>query len=884
MPDSQTVKVYELAKELGLDSIALLGELKTLSIQVKSHMSDLNAADADRTRVALRKGLDPSASMKKAAPKPRKKAEPVPAPVIEKKAPAPVIRRRTRAEEPEVSKSFESPPPEQLEVAGSRASVLAEEETPQSVAIADTPEKVELSAEPQPESSPGHSEAPASLVEGASVRPKISLPPRPVAPRRSILKIVEVTAPPQRPVIQAAPPNFGTKPGVKGPVVSQPDKEGFRIIKMTKENLDQMVEEEAAKKRGGGRLPEIKPEDVRFADYRKKEMIFLPKKKKLPIGKEVRKTQKTVAKAQKRVVTLQDSIAIHDLADQMGQKATDVIRKLMGMGLSVSMNSSVDFETAALVGQEYGYEVRNDAFDEEALINIPTPSAATGVSRPPVVTIMGHVDHGKTTLLDSIRQANVAGGEAGGITQHIGAYTVVQDGHEITFIDTPGHEAFTVMRARGASVTDIVVLVVSADDGVMPQTREAISHAKAAGVPIIVAVNKMDKPGAQPDKVMQALADLDLLSEAWGGQTIFVPVSALKKTNLNKLLEAILLQAEILDLKADPKVRAQGVVLEARLEKGRGPVVSVLIRQGTLSVGDAIVAGPFAGKVKALTDHLGRGVKAGRPGTAVEILGFEGVPSAGEILNSPENESDARLVASNRLDKNRAKISGVQSKMSLEDLFSKIQSGETKELTLILKGDAFGTTEAIRDSLVKLSNEQVKIKVILCATGGITESDVLLATASNALIIGFNVRPETKARQLAVAEHIEIKSYSVIYEIFEDVKKAMTGLLDKTKVERFLGRAEVRQIFSVPKIGTVAGSAVIDGKILRGASVRLLRESRIIYEGRLSSLRRFKDDAKEVASGFECGIGIENYNDLKPGDLIEAYQIDLVAGELHGSA
>jgi translation initiation factor IF-2 len=702
-----------------------------------------------------------------------------------------------------------------------------------------------------------------------------------VAPRRSILKIVEPSAPPPRPVIKPAPtvtPKQVIRPGAGGPAG---DKEGFRIVKMTKENLDQMAEEEAAKKRGGGREAEIRPEDVRFADYRKKEMVFLPKKKRLPMGKEIKKTQITEAKAQKRVVEMEDHITVRDFADQLSVKATDVIRKLMAMGTMANMNSSLDFDTATVIGSEYKYEVRNKAFKESSLIEETKDSETDLVPRPPIVTIMGHVDHGKTTLLDAIREANVAAGEAGGITQHIGAYTITKNGKLITFIDTPGHEAFSVMRARGANVTDIVILVVSADDGVMPQTREALSHAQAAKVPIIVAVNKIDKPGANPEKIKQGLAELNLLAEDWGGDTMFIPVSALKKTNLDKLLDGILLQAEVLDLKANPNVRAEGTVLESRLEKGRGPVVSILVSRGTLRVGDAIVASSFAGRVKAMTDDKGKMVKEAGPAYAVEVLGFEGVPSAGDNFNSPETEADARKIAENRVDKNRQKAAQ-EKRVSLDELFSKIQAGDMKELNIIVKADVFGSVEAIRDSLVKLSNAKVKVKVILAAAGGVTESDVLLASASNALIIGFGVRPETKARQVAEAEHVEIKSYSIIYELIDDVKKSMEGLLEKKKVERFLGRAEVRQIFSVPKIGTIAGTSVVDGKILRGANVRLLRDSRIIYEGKMSSLKRFKDDAKEVATGFECGIGIENYNDLKPGDIIEAYQIDLIAGTMEG--
>ena len=954
MSDQEMVKVYELAKELGIDSISLLDKLKSLNIKVKNHMSELRDEEVVIARSSLKKGSSTEKSAKKAPTKVRKKvgeaAAPaaVEAPAAEKKASSPIIRRRTKeggaetsttistsaptastahagesvaehadyaaateeetleadanhsnstanatATVEEVSVTEETAAEAESELVASAESVGVTEESPDLVAgtapvttgevsdvIAEatstTPETLETSAAPQ-------TQTPAPT--GRAPRPPVVLTPRPVAVRRSILKIVEAQAPPPRPIIKPAPSAAGTttanitpKSAVKG--ITTQDKDGFRIIKMTKENLDQMVEEEAAKKRGGGREAEIRPEDVRFADYRKKELVFLPKKKKIPIGKEIKKTQKTMAKAQKRVVTMQDHISVQDLANQLSIKTTELIRKLMGMGQMVTINQSLDFDTATLIAGEYTYEVRNVAFSEVNLLSENEDQPEQLVHRPPVVTIMGHVDHGKTTLLDSIREARVAAGEAGGITQHIGAYTIEQDGKLITFIDTPGHEAFTVMRARGANVTDIVVLVVSADDGVMPQTREAISHAQAAKVPIIVAVNKIDKPGANPEKIKQSLAELNLLAEDWGGQTAFVQVSALKKLNLDKLLEAILLQAEILDLKANPDSLASGTVIESRLEKGKGPVVSVLVKRGTLRLGEPIVSGPYSGKIKAMMNDKGQTPRWVGPGTAVEILGFEGVPNAGETFNATKTDADARNIAQDRTDKHRAKTHGAAPKMSLDELFSKIQSGDMKELNVILKADAYGSVEAIRDSLLKLSNEKVKVKVLLTAAGGITESDVLLASASSALIIGFNVRPETKARQIAEAEHIEIKCYSIIYELLDDVRKAMAGLLDKKKVEKFLGRAEIRQTFTVPKIGTIGGSFVIDGKLIRGAQIRLLRDSRILFEGKMSSLKRFKDDVKEVATGFECGIGIESYNDIKPGDIVEAYQIELVTPEL----
>ncbi|MBC7690739.1 MAG: translation initiation factor IF-2 [Methylotenera sp.] len=969
MVEQEQMKVYELAKELGVDSISLLDKLSGLNIKVKNHMSELGSEEVRIARSSLgpnsgAKGTAKTAgktagtksaagtATKSASAKStttRKKASPASdglgaglaaglsspsgsntnrtaskaataAPAVEAPAPktAPsVIRRRTKAEGEETTASTPATRTTQTrtqESAHTEASEHSEESDDVQThhagqeAGAETAYAGSSSAQDESDETSSNENSTGTSAEGnlktaaaleagaqdsateatpaAAKRAPVVLPPRPVAPRRSILKIVEVSAPAPRPMIKPAPSPVtavGAKPvaGVKG--VSTQDKDGFRIIKMDKTNLDAMVEEEAAKKRGiGPRENEIRPEDVRFADYRKKEMVFMPKKKKIPLGKEIRKTQKTVSKQQKRVVTMGDHVTIQDFAAQLGVKAVEVIRKLMGMGTMATINQSIDFDTATVLASEYQYEIRNIAFKEAESLDVATDTDASLISRPPVVTIMGHVDHGKTSLLDAIREADVAKGEAGGITQHIGAYTVNKEGHLITFIDTPGHEAFTVMRARGANVTDIVILVVAADDAVMPQTREALSHAQAAGVPIIVAVNKMDKAGANPERVKQQLAELNLLAEDWGGQTMFVPVSALKKTNLDKLLEAIILQAEVLDLKANPEARASGVILEARIEKGRGPVASVLVKRGTLRVGDAIVAGTFSGKVKALTDDKGRNVKIASPGYAVEILGFEGLPGAGEKFDAPVSDAAAREIVSNRTDRAREANATPATKVNLEDLFSKIQTGVMKELNVVLKGDVFGSVEAIRDSLVKVSNEKVKVKVIFSAPGGISESDVMLASASGAIVIGFNVRPETKARQLAEAEHVEVKCYTIIYELIDDIKKSMAGLLDKKKVERFLGRAEVRQTFSVPKIGMIAGTSVIDGKIIRGANVRLLRDSRIIYEGKMSSLKRFKDDAKEVATGYECGIGLDGFNDLKPGDLIEAYQIDMVAAELNG--
>jgi translation initiation factor IF-2 len=703
------------------------------------------------------------------------------------------------------------------------------------------------------------------------------------------LRIIEQAKPVPKTVANRPTPSAGIKKGgtmdpnsILDPTKSgfKGERDGFKFGRIDKENLDKMAEEEA-KKRGPKAFDTVvKPEDVKFADYRKKEMIFIPKKKKAPVGRNLNRTEITTAASHKRVVEMGETIKVSELAAQMAVKANDVIKMLMKMGTMATMNQVIDFDTASLVASEFKFEVKNIAFKEEAMLDMTADTDQDLQHRPPVVTIMGHVDHGKTTLLDSIREANVAGGEAGGITQHIGAYTINKDGKLITFIDTPGHEAFTNMRARGANVTDIVILVVSADDGVMPQTREALSHAKAAGVPIIVAVNKIDKPGANPEKIKQGLAELDLLAEDWGGETIYVPVSALKKTNLDKLLESILLVAEVQDLKANYKTLAKGVVLESRLEKGRGPMASLLIDRGTLHQGDIVVSGTSWGKAKAMTNHLGESVKEVTPGMAVELLGFDSAPNGGEAFDVVKDEKAAQALVDHRTQLARDK-KAMSSKATMEDFFSKTAPvGDMKELRIVLKGDVFGSVEAVKESLLKQATEKVKIKIVLAAAGGITESDVMLANASDAIIIGFNVRPETKARAVAEAEGVQIKSYNIIYELLDDVKNSMAGLLDKKKVENYLGRAEVRQTFSLPKAGTVAGCFVVDGKLVRNAQIRLLRDSRIMFDGKLNSLKRFKDDAKEVAQGYECGMGIDGYNDIKVGDLIEAYEIEMVSQEL----
>jgi translation initiation factor IF-2 len=581
------------------------------------------------------------------------------------------------------------------------------------------------------------------------------------------------------------------------------------------------------------------------------------------------------------------------LAEKLDIRAKDLISRLLARGVFATINQTLDAELASEMARFFGADTNVITFEEQAAQDVDAAAGASeetvseAMPRPPVVTIMGHVDHGKTTLLDAIRLTNVAEGEAGGITQHIGAYKVrITDpespayGREIVFLDTPGHEAFTRMRARGAKATDIVVLVVAADDGVMPQTLEAIDHAHAAEVPIIVAVNKIDKPEALPDRVKKQLADRGLVPEDWGGKTVFVDVSAKKKTNLNLLLEMICLVADLAELKANPDRAASGVVLEAKLDRGRGPVATVLVQNGTLNAGDNFVVGNVYGKVRAMLDDRGSGLESAPPSTPVEILGMEGLPQAGDQFVVVADRDKARGISEYREQKAREATLAKSSRVSLEGLAEQIKTSGTKELNIILKGDVQGSVEVLSDLLSKLSNERVRLKVLRSGVGAITETDVLLASASNAIIIGFNVRPERKAQELAEQEKVDIRLHSIIYELQDEIKRAMSGLLEPTIKETYQGRAEVLETFRIPKVGTVAGCRVNDGIIKRDSEVRLLRDNVVVFKGKVGSLRRFKDDAREVHNGQECGISIVNYGDVKIGDVIEAFVTERIAAEV----
>ncbi|TGU70841.1 translation initiation factor IF-2 [Geomonas terrae] len=843
-------------------------------------------------------------------------AAPAPKPAaVKAEAPAPAVKE----EKPAAAAPAAPAAPEKPAVEAPKAEAPA---APAPEAPKAEPAKVEAPKAPAAEAPVAAKapEAPAAKV----VEPE---PDKPTATRARILGRVEIPIPTQRPAERReyqrpaqgdrpgqrpgmprgverpgterpAPRPGAGRPGERPPMGARPDRPAPLAPVEPPPLLDDRGRKRGKPAPAGGTdfgknakkggAPAGKGKKENFKDLLdKRERVFEPgprskgKKgryaEKVQVGK---KTEITVPKAIKRIIRISESITVGELAKRMGIKATDLIRALMKLGVMATINHPLDFDTATLLATDFGYEIENVALDVDELLEAEPDAPEAMQKRPPVVTIMGHVDHGKTSLLDAIRQANVIAGEAGGITQHIGAYDVELKGQKITFLDTPGHEAFTAMRARGAKVTDIVILVVAADDGVMPQTREAVNHSKAAGVPIIVAINKIDKPEANPSKVKQELMEFGLVSEEWGGETIFVEVSAKKHINLESLLEMVLLQADVLELKANPDKTARGTVVEAKLDKGRGPVATVLVQEGTLKAGDYFVAGIHFGRVRAMQNDRGEKVNAAGPAMPVEVIGFNGVPDAGDIFVAMNDEKQAKEIANHRQMKLRESELAKHSKLSLEQLYEKIQKGEVKDLNTIVKGDVQGSVEAVAESLRKLTTDAIRLNVLHASVGAITETDVNLASASNAIILGFNVRPEVKAAALAEKEGVDVRLYNIIYDAVDDIKKAMEGLLEPTFKEKYLGRAEIREVFSVPKAGMVAGSYVTDGKIIRNAQVRLLRDNVVIFEGKLGSLRRFKDDVKEVATGYECGMSLENYNDLKIGDIFECFEMEKVAGKL----
>jgi len=873
------VKVLDLAREVGMEDDKLLMKLKRMGVKMKDKkseepesvkpLSDERVIGRDAEKVIIEKRVKPTV-IRRRTRNLEQKAEPAP--------PAEILSSSPEVPEPKVQEKRPLKEAEgTVQEAVAREVAARAKETKKGKA--EGVQEVPLQAEPQTE---------AKKV--TPVRPeekRVVLPP---VPSREAEKRIETHKESPAPRIQEPkiPPSkvVETKPkeSVEEKKEIQPpskkkllDKEESEALAVKKKGFvkkRRMIEERL--------LVEGEPLEEEVRVEKEGEPLlkpFRPVRKKVVV-RESKKTEVTVPKAIKRIIRIAEMITVGDLAKRMGVKGGELIKKLMAMGILVNINQTIDTDVASLVASEFGYEVEKVSLEHEDLLERREDQPEQLKPRPPVVTIMGHVDHGKTMLLDAIRKTNVVDGEAGGITQHIGAYDVELEKGHVVFIDTPGHEAFTAMRARGAQVTDIVVLVVAADDGVMPQTREAIDHARAAKVPMVVAINKVDKPSANPEKVMKDLADYALIPEKWGGSTLFAEVSAKQKKGIKELLELILLQAEMLELQANPNKTARGVIIEAKLDRGRGPVATLLVQEGTLKAGDAFIAGSHYGRVRAMLNDRGYKIEDAPPSIPVEVVGFSDVPEAGETFIVIPDERLARQISLHRQEKVREKELAKLSKVSLEELYDQIKKGEVKELNVIIKADVQGSIEAIREALRKLSADTVKVNVLHEGVGGITETDVNLASASNAIIIGFNVRPVTNAQSLAEREHVDVRTYSIIYDAINDVKRALEGLLEPTYRERFLGRAQVIQVFSVHKIGMIAGSVVTDGKVVRGSHARLLRDNVIVYNGKIGSLRRFKDDMKDCSQGLECGIGIENFNDVKLGDIIESYDVEEIRPQL----
>ncbi len=906
------MKVYELAKELNVESKRVVEYLQQQGFAIKNHMSALE----DAAETAARRNFGQAEAPKPAVKRITKEAQAAERSKQENQVPGfhPVVKR--------IKKEVVEAERAQQEQEAARLAAAAQGEAQPAA-----PQAEAQPAAPQAEAKPAPAEEkPAAVQPAAEAKPAPEAKPEPAAAPKAEQKPV-AAAPAartqsERPARQnERPANPNERPagrpdmrdnragganrgGDNNRRNDNRNDNGRRDNRDNRDNRGGQNRPQDNRARGGhqnrpagaevvytppttpskpdSRRPDKKKNDRRdqkFGGDNFGRMERNNKNRPRNKYKEQKRQKVEIAPATPKKVVIGETIILSELAKSMHKTASELIKKLFEMGIMATINQSLDADTAVLVADEFGVEVEVRQEKIVEILGEEEDNPRDLKERPPVVTVMGHVDHGKTSLLDAIRNTRVTSTEAGGITQHIGAYQVEIKGKKITFLDTPGHEAFTAMRARGAQVTDISILVVAADDGIMPQTIEAINHSKAAGVPIIVAINKIDKPGANVEKVKQELMEYELVAEDWGGDTIMVPVSAKKGEGIETLLEMILLVAEVAELKANPKRQARGTVIEAKLDRSRGPLATLLVQKGTLKVGETIVAGSVFGKVRAMNDDSGKTIRAAGPSMPVEILGFSEVPEAGETFIAIKDEKDARYAAQIQAIKKREEEMRKSSRVSLDDLFSKISEGEVKELNVIIKADVRGSVEAISQSLEKLSTDEVKVNIIHVGVGAINESDVMLADASNAIIIGFNVRPDAQTRKAAEAALVDMRLYSVIYDAIEDVKKAMVGLLAPEFKETWLGQVEVRNTFRVPKIGLVAGGYVLEGKITRNSEVRIIRDGVIIFQGKLASLKRFKDDAKEVVQGFECGIGIENYNDIKEGDIIEAFVMEETARE-----
>jgi len=878
------VRVYELAKELNMESKKLVEKLQSGGMNIKNYMGTLDEEAVKRAKeiasgvvleIIEEKRIKPTVIRR------RKKVK------VEKEIPEVKVEEKDKTEAKKVPKP-ELPLEEkeaEKDVEVVQEAKRVEEEIPSPEGIKEAEALVEKT---EPEVA---TEKEAKPIVGAKAKPKKAKKKKIEKPAKIIKSPVKVVSKDdlKKPPKDKAEERPAKKTDISAiPEHPKPPKVG--------EKIPEVQEEKKAAKKKGWKTDAAKEPDKRGHLRRRKKEIYERAdlyqgrsiarktkkggKKAKAEGKKGKHTEITVPKAIKRRIKVPDFVTIGELAKAMGTKAPELIKTLMTMGQVANINQTIDFETASLVADDFGYELDLDTFEEVKLIAETQDRTEDLKLRPPVVTIMGHVDHGKTLLLDYIRKSNIIGGESGGITQHIGAYYVKSDDGDIVFLDTPGHEAFTAMRARGAEVTDIIVLVVAADDGVMPQTREAIDHARAAEIPIVVAINKIDKPDADSEKVKRDLASVGVATEDWGGETLFAQISAKTGQGVDDLLNLILLQTEMLELRANPDKVAKGTVIEAKLDRSKGSAATILIKNGTLRPGDQFICGEHYGRVRAMNNHRGMKMNEAGPSMPVEIYGISGVPMAGDKFIVVQDEKTAKQISEHRKRMVREKETGKRDLVSLDDLFERIKEGEIKELNIVLKTDVQGSLEALSDLLVKQSTNEVKLKIIHMATGTITESDVMLASASNAIIIGFSVRANPRVTEIAKKEKIDIRYYDVIYDALKDIRAAMTGLLEPIYEENIIGRAYIKEIFHVPKVGAVAGCQVSDGHIERNANVRLLRDDVVVFDGKIASLRRFKEDVKEVQSGYECGIGLENYNDIKPGDVFEVYKMEELAAQL----
>lgn len=878
------VRVYELAKEAGMASKTLVEKLIGLGYDVKGHSSTVDEETASKIRKDVLQGSDYELVEKRIDVD----ATAGGTTVIRRRATTVIRRRPKKVPEEELEESVETP----VEV---EAEVQAEPSVPEVETHAAKISETEVAAEEKGEAvAPieGQPEVPvAEEKKELSEKAKIPVKPKSQIPSKTgIAKVVGTIelpkddhekAPPRKkagrpPARRPAPRPQATQAAADPTAVSRGKKKGKKGVGPQKED------DLRTGGKGGWKGAKKGRKNVRVTKFGYEGDRY-GKRGKKGRGRVKSSPQQPAAemKASKKKIKVYETISVGDLAHRMGVKANEIIGKLMGLGVMATVNQALDVDTSVLVASDFGYEVEQAITEEIGVEQLAKEEGGgEAVPRSPVITVMGHVDHGKTSILDAIRKTDVADGEAGGITQHIGAYHVHSEAGDVTFVDTPGHAAFTEMRSRGAKITDLVILVVAADDGVMEQTREAIHHAQAAEVPILVAVNKIDKDNADPERVKRELAELNLAPEEWGGQTIFVEISAKNNIGIDTLMENIELMAEMMELKADPARKARGRVIEAKLDKGRGAVATVLIQEGTLQAGDHFVVGQFSGKVRALLNDKSKPIKTAGPSMPVEVQGLTGVPSAGDEFVVVRDEKMAKSVSQARSLKVRENELVSGSKVSLDTLFEKLSEGDVQELRIVLRADVQGTLEAFGKAAEKLSTDEVKVKILHEGTGTMTDSDVLLASASEAIIIGFNVRPSGKVKELAAKENVDMRSYDVIYHALDDITQAMVGMLAPDFVEDVIGNAEVRETFQAPKVGTIAGCFVTDGKIIRNASVHVLRDGVVVYTGKIESLRRFKEDAKEVLSGYECGMSIENFNDIKVGDNLEAFVMKEVAATL----